>query len=120
MTALAASTRKSAERATLMLPFRVPPQEWFTIPQAAAVIGLGESAVEKLYDKGAFTGHSHNAGAGHRKHKRILRVALIAYLVKTADYDDESLTDLYCSALPNFSSAALLRIAHDATRLAAR
>jgi hypothetical protein len=116
---LRASIRHAAGEATLALPFRVPPQEWFTLREAGAVLGLGESTVEKLYEQHAFTGHSHNAGRGARKHKRILRAALIAYAIRTADYDDESFCDLYCSALPHFPAETLLEIARRATRLAA-
>lgn len=102
------------------LPFRIPPQNWFTLQQTADVVGLRESTVEKLYDKGVFTGHSHNAGAGLRKHKRVLRVSLMTYCVKTADYSDASLGEMYCSALTHLSRENLLRIAQTATRLAQR
>jgi len=99
MPALSAATRKRAEQATLELPFRVPPQDWFTLQQAARAIGLGESATEKLYDQGQLTGHSHNAGSGLRDHKRVLRVSLVAYLLRTADYEDtHSLVDSLLSS----------------------
>jgi len=116
---LSASVRKSAADATLALPFRVPPQEWFTLRQAGAVLGLAESTVEKLYDAGQLTGHSHNAGDGLRKHKRVLRGALIAYAMRTADYDDESLADCYVAALAHLPAPTLLRIAETARRLSA-
>ncbi|MBI5689272.1 MAG: helix-turn-helix domain-containing protein [Verrucomicrobia bacterium] len=115
---MSARTRQAAEQATLALPFRVPPQEWFTLRQAGAVLGLAESTVEKLYDKGELTGHRHNAGRGERDHKRVPRAALIAYLIRTADYTDESFADLYCAALPHLPAATLLRIARQANRLA--
>jgi hypothetical protein len=119
MSALAASVRRSAAEATLALPFRVPPQEWFTLRQAGAVLGLSESTVEKLYDAGQLTGHSHNAGRGVRAHKRVLRAALVAYAIRTADYSDESLLDAYRSCLRHFPREALLAIAHDCHRHAA-
>lgn len=118
MRSIPANTRRKAAEETLMLPFRVPPQEWFTLQQAARVIGESESTVERLYEKGELTGHSHNAGAGERKHKRIMRAALVAYMIKTADYTDESFCDLYCAALPHLPAKTLLEIAHRANRLA--
>ena len=113
-----ATVRKAAARATLTLPFRVPPQDWFTLRQAGAVLGLSESMAEKLYDGGQLTGHSHNAGRGLRDHKRVLRTSLIAYAIKTADYDDDSLTDALTACLPNLSPETLLRVAEAARRLA--
>lgn len=110
--------RHAAERDTLALPFRVPPQEWFSLKQAGAVIGLAESTAEKLYDLGELTGHSHNAGKGERKHKRILRTSLIAYAIRTADYTDESLADALIAALPHLPKATLQRISEHARRLA--
>lgn len=117
--ALSASVRKSAADATLALPFRVPPQDWFSLRQAGGVLGLAESTVEKLYDGGHLTGHSHNAGDGLRKHKRIMRGVLIAYAIRTADYTDESLADAYLAALAHLPAPTLLRIAETARRLAA-
>lgn len=118
MRSLPANARKQAAEETLMLPFRVPPQEWFTLQQAAGVMGVGESTAERLYEKNELTGHSHNAGDGERKHKRVMRAALIAYMIKTADYTDESFCDLYCSALPYLPAKTLLEIARIANRLA--
>lgn len=114
-----ATARKAAAAATLSLPFRMPPQEWFTLRQAGAVLGLSESMVEKLYDGGALTGHHHNAGQGQRLHKRIPRASLIAYAVATADYADESLADAYVAALTHLPAETLLRIANAARQLIA-
>lgn len=111
--------RRAAEQATLALPFRVPPQEWFTLQQAAAVLGLNESTTERLYDRGDLTGHSHNAGHGKRSHKRVLRIALVAYAIRTADYTDDSLADALIACLPHLPAAALLRIASACQRIAA-
>src|ERR1043166_5188238 len=130
MSVLSANVRHAAAKATLSLPFRIPPQEWFTLREAAAVLGLAESTVEKLYEQHAFTGHSHNAGTPPRKdgrpakktdqtrkHKRIMRSTLVAYAVRTADYDDEGLCDLYCSALNHLPTEALQRIAAQCQQL---
>lgn len=118
MPALAANVRKAAAEQTLALPFRVPPQDWFTCRSAGAVMGLAESTVEKLYDRGEFAGHGHNAGEGVRTHKRITRASLIAYMVRTADYTDESLADAFVACLAHLPPATLLRVAATATRLA--
>jgi hypothetical protein len=118
MSSLSANVRRAAAEQTLTLPFRVPLQTWFTLQQAAAVIGIAESTVERLYEKGELTGHGHNAGEGERKHKRVHRDVLIAYMVRTADYNDETFCELFCAALPKFPPATLLKIAQLATRLA--
>lgn len=110
--------RSRSHDGQLSLPFRIPPQEWFTLKQAGAVVGLSESTVEKLYDSGQLTGHSHNAGAGLRDHKRVLRIALVAYAIRTADYDDESLGESLISCLGHLPPATLLRLAEKARHLA--
>lgn len=117
MPSAAPNLRKHAAEQTLALPFRVPPQEWFTLGRAGEVLGLAESTVEKLYDRGDLTGHSHNAGDGLRKHKRVLRVSLIAYAVRTADYTDESLGDALVVSLRHLPAATLMRVTAEAQRL---
>lgn len=111
MSTVPASIRRAGERDTLALPFRIPLKEFFGLKEAGAVMGLSESMVEKLYDQGHITGHSHNAGAGHRKHKRVLRVALVAYAIRTADYTDDSLTQALEACLPHLPTVVLLAIA---------
>lgn len=120
MPAVAANVRRAAAQDTLELPFRVPPQDWFTLRQAGAVLGLAESTVEKLYDRGELTGHSHNAGRGEREHKRILRSSLLAYALRTADYDDASLDEAFVNALRPLSAARLLALADRLRRQAAQ
>lgn len=114
-----AKLRTAAARETLALPFRIPPKEWFTLREAGAVLGLSESMAEKLYDLGHLTGHSHNAGRGERHHKRVLRTSLIAYAIRTADYDDESLADALVACLAHLPKPTLLRLAEDARKRAA-
>lgn len=116
---LPAATRSAAANATLELPFRVPPQEWFTLRQAGAVLGLSESTAEKLYDRGELTGHSHNAGRGERDHKRVLRAAVIAYAIRTADYEDASFDQLLLDSLRHLSAPRLLALADALRRMAA-
>jgi hypothetical protein len=118
---VSAPVRRAAAEATLTLPFRIPPQEWFTLRQAGAVLGLSESMIEKLYDQGALTGHSHNAGEKKlRETKRIPRIALVAYAVRTADYTDESFLDALLACLPALPPPSLLRLADQARKLATR
>ncbi|MBI5768742.1 MAG: helix-turn-helix domain-containing protein [Verrucomicrobia bacterium] len=119
MSAVAARIRKAAAQSTQELPFRFPiAQEWFTLRQAAAVLGLTESTIERLYDRGELTGHSHNAGRGERDHKRVLRASLLAYALRTADYDDASLDDAFLAALTPLSAARLLNLADRIRQLA--
>ena len=117
-----ASTRRAAAAATLHLPFRVPAKEMIPIKEVAAITGLSISAVEKLYELGQFTGHSHNGGSGLRDTKRILRVSFVAYMMRTADYTDEAIFESYIGCLHNLSEQQLAgirtAIAHELTRRA--
>lgn len=113
-----AKLRTAAARDTLSLPFRIPPKEWFTLRESGSVLGLSESMAEKLYDLGDLTGHSHNAGRGERHHKRVLRISLVAYAIRTADYSDDSLAEALVAALPHLPRATLLQLAERARTLA--
>jgi hypothetical protein len=115
---LTAPVRLAAAKATLELPFRIPNKDWFTLRECGAVLGLSESTAEVLYDRGELTGHSHNAATGQRKAKRVLRLALVAYAIRTADYSDESLTDALIGCLPHLPVPALIRISTQGHRLA--
>jgi hypothetical protein len=103
------STRRAAAQATLELPFRIPAKEWFSLGEAAALCGMGESFMEKLFDaaaekgEGEIFGHRHNAGAGARMTKRIPRLFLVAYLLKTATYDNDALVDCLIGSLRHCS-----------------
>lgn len=100
------------------IPFPLPAGQWFTFQKAGEVLGLSESYIEKLYDLGSLTGHSHNAGRGQRMHRRILRLSLVAYAISTADYGDESLGDEILLALPHLPKSTLQRVIGEARRLA--
>jgi hypothetical protein len=119
MTSLSASTRRSAERATLELPFSVPAKEWFSLAEAATLSGMGQSYVEKKFDEGKeLSGHVHNGGKGERMTKRIPRVWLIAWMIRTAHYDDASLGDALIACLRHLAPDVLRRVAAAAARLA--
>ena len=115
---------KSAAKATLALPFKVPPQNFLTLRQAAGVAGLSESSIEALYDAGKLTGNTHPSITGdggktkeRRATKRVLSVALAAYLVKTGDYTDESLADILVGCLPYLPAATRARISIELRRI---
>jgi hypothetical protein len=117
----APSQQRAAAEATLHLPFTIPAKEWFTPAEAARLLGLSERFIEKLYDEGTqLAGHSHNGGDGLRMTKRIPRVWLVAYAVKTATYDDASLADALITCLPRLSPATLLKLADAARKAATR
>ncbi len=117
-----ASVRKAAEKSTLELPFQIPAKEWFSVREAAAVCGMGETFMESLFDaardqkKGEVFGHEHNAGNGARMTKRIPRVFIVAYLIKTATYDNEALVDCLLSSLKCCSRAQQARVYHSLGR----
>jgi hypothetical protein len=103
MSPIAAKINRAPEAKTLApleLPFGIPTKGMFSLREAAAVLGMSESFVEKLYDAGReLSGHEHNAGDGLRVTKRIPRVWLVAYMVRTARYDNETLVDALLAAL---------------------
>lgn len=117
MPALTAAVRKQAEQETLELPFPIPEKEWFSLRAAGGLLGLCESVAEKLYDKGEITGHSHNAGTGQRIHKRVHRLSLIAYAMRTADYDSQSLIESLLGSFRFLSLPLLERLARGLAQL---
>lgn len=103
----------------LHLPFAIPAKEWFSPGEAGRLLGLSSRMIEKLYDEGTqLAGHSHNAGTGQRMTKRIPRAWLVAYAVKTATYDDQSLTEALLTSIAHLPPPTLLKLA-DAARRAA-
>lgn len=119
MPALAASVRRSAEQSTLELPFAVPAKEWFSLREAAAIAGVSERYAEKKFDEGKeLSGHEHNGGKGERMTKRIPRVWLLAWMIRTARYSDASLADAVIGCLRYLPAVSLNRIADAAKRLA--
>jgi len=118
MSIVPASIRKAGARATLALPFRIPPQDFFTLRQAGAVLGLSETSVETLYDNGKLTGHTHAiSGEGQRKHKRVLRASLVAYAQSTADYTDDSFCDALVAMLPHLPAPSRARVMVELRRI---
>lgn len=113
---LAAPVRHAAAKATLELPFSIPAKEWFSLAEAAGLCGMGETFMEKLFDaadengKGEIFGHKHNAGTGARNTKRIPRVFVVAYMIKTATYDNDALVDCLVACLRNCSREQKRRV----------
>lgn len=115
----AAAHHRAAAEATLHLPFAIPAKDWFSPAEAARIMGLSERFIEKLYDEGTqLAGHNHNGGDGLRMTKKIPRVWLVAYAIRTATYDDPALFDALLCCLPRFTPQTLLKLA-DAARKAA-
>jgi len=97
---------------SLHLPFAIPAKEWFSPREAALVLGLSERFIEKIYDEGRqLSGHSHNGATGARMTKRIPRIWILSYLLRTAEYDDASLIDALCISAPRLSPTACLQVA---------
>jgi hypothetical protein len=120
----AAPIRHAAEKATLELPFSIPAKDWFSLREAAQICGMGERFMEELFDRsaekgsGEIFGHRHNAGAGARMTKRIPRIFLIAYLVRTATYTDQALLDCLIGSWRHLPRESLLRLAAAARKFA--
>lgn len=116
---LPASVRQSAAAATLSLPFRVPTKDTLTIRELADLSGMKETFIEEQFDAGiVLSGFRFNGGAGKRHSKRIPRAWAVAFLVKHARWDDESLADAYVDCLRHLPAQTLLRIADAARHLA--
>lgn len=113
---VSAPVRHAAARATLTLPFRLPTKEAITIAELASLTGMGATFIEEQFDAGKnLSGYRFNGGAGKRHSKRIPRAWAIAFIVKHADWDDETLEEAYIAALAHFPAPALFRIS-DAAR----
>lgn len=115
---LTASVRREAAKATLTLPFRIPPnRNSLSIQETATALDMSTRFVEDLFDKadddgkGDLAGHKHNGSSGARNTKRIPVIFVAAYLIKTATYSDESLLDCLISSIENLPAESLLRLA---------
>jgi len=118
--ALSASVRRSAAKATLTLPFRIPLKDAFTIREVAELCGMKETFVEERFDAGVdLAGFKFPGTTGKRHSKRIPYAWAVAFYVKHATWDDESIADAYVACLSHFPTPTLLRIAETSRRLAA-
>jgi hypothetical protein len=119
-----AAVRQAAAKATLTLPFAIPAKDHLTIAEAATACGMGSTFIEEKFDKaeaegrGDLAGHKHNAGQGKRHSKRIPRIFVVAYMIKTATYTDESLLDCLIGCIRHLPRESLLRLADAARRFA--
>lgn len=93
------------------LPFELGFREWHSPRSVGEVIGMSEGFVEKLFDEGRqLSGHVHNAGRGVRETKRIPRVWVAAYLMRTARYDLDTLVQAITAGFRRLSTPLLRRI----------
>lgn len=113
-------TRQSASIA-LGFGWLVPSKQWFKLGEIAKIIGMGKTFVENLYDEGRLlSGHTHNAGTGQRRTRRVPRAFVVALVVKTAGYDAETKLQAFTSCLSEFTAAQLRQIAALAECLSAK
>ncbi len=82
----------------------------YRISEVAEIIGMSPRFVEERFDEGDLYGHEHNGRAGKRMSKRIIRESLLAYLVRTANYDSEMRLDLARQVLDTFAGEDLRRL----------
>jgi len=90
--------------------FKLPPGDWFSANEAAALIGVSASFVEKEWDRGLLFGLSLCAGAGKRKRRRIHRAAVITYLIRSSDSVDDSLAAAFEACVPQLSHSQLFNL----------
>lgn len=106
-----AAARHAAAAATLHLPFRLPVKETLTIRELAELSGMKPTFLEEQFDEGqTLSGFRFNGGAGRRDSKRIPRAWATAFLVRHADWTDESLADAIIGAVRHFNRPMLLRV----------
>jgi len=107
-----ARRRAQGDRSQLQFDWLLGDRQWWTLKAAAAVLGMGESFVEKLFDAGVqLSGHEYNAGAGARMTKRIPRAFLVALLINTARYDASTRLEAFVSCRRHFTPDERRRIA---------
>lgn len=87
--------------------FMLGVRKQFRVRDAAEILGLSVSFVEKLFDEGRqLSGHEHNGGAGKRQTKTIPREWMAAYLLKTARYDNAMRLQMAREVLDTFQNPA--------------
>jgi hypothetical protein len=120
-TASKSTSSSQIETDTPRFDFLLPAtKQWFHLGEIAKLIGMSESFVEVLYDRGEISGHEYNAGTGQRMAKRVPRAFVVALLVKSARYNAETKQQAFLSCLHEFSADQLRQIATAANCLSAR
>jgi hypothetical protein len=110
-----ARAEDGAARFDFLMPVN---RQWFRLREAAELIGMGETFIEKLFDEGIqLSGHEYNAGTGRRMTKRIPRAFVIALLLKSARYDGDVKLQMFLSCLNEFGPDRLRQIATAANGL---
>lgn len=96
--------------------FIVPRKEWHTPEEVAGYIGMGQSFVYELIEAGKLDAHGHNAGEDLKLRRRIHRVAIIAYLLKTANYEPADYVARLCELIDRLPLQAATLVAEHAVQ----
>lgn len=107
MPALAANVRKAAAESTLQFDWLLGDRQFFTFKSIAALTGMSDSFIEKLWDDAQHAlhlgGHGYNAGNGLKSSKRVPRVFVVRLLVKSATYNADQKLDAVASCFREFT-----------------
>jgi hypothetical protein len=101
--------------------FAVPMKTWFTLPEVAEVIGMKETFVRELIDNGGLDAHAHNSRIidskeDFRRHHRIHRSAVTAYLLRTRTTEPADEIARHLSYLDTLGPLALSLVAERVAR----
>lgn len=125
MPALAASPiedrRLRDQLAQERFDFAVPAKTWFTLPEVAEVIGMKETFVRELIDNGGLDAHAHNSRIidskeDFRRHHRIHRSAILAYLLRTRTTEPADEIARFLAYIDTLGPVALTLAAERITR----
>lgn len=87
-------------------------RQFWTFKALAALIGMSDSFLEKLWDDARHPlhvdGHAYNGGTGARISKRVARAFVVRLLVHSAQYDAGQKRDAVASCFREFSPADLM------------
>ncbi len=109
-----------------------PHQPHIRLTQLAHKLGLSPDYITKLTDCGILYGHAHHSNkealrkrnrssSKHRYTRTITRESVLAYLIETADYDEQMRLDRMCELLRRYFSPEQLQLLSDyAEKLAQR
>lgn len=103
--------------------FEVPRKTWFTLPEVAEHTGMKETFVRVLIEEGGLDAHAHNSRIkivdskeDFRRHYRIHRSAIIAYLLRTRTTEPADEIARHLSYLDTLGPIALALVIERANR----
>lgn len=100
-----------------VVPGRENGKEWFSVPEAAKIIGaFSERFVKDLIDAGRLDAHGHNAANELYKRHKIHRTCLVAYLLKTATYEPADYVARLCELIDRLPPTAATVVAEHAVK----